>query len=76
MQPSELRASWRSIDRSAVPDIAPELLRRGIAYRLQERARGTLGTSAKREINRLIRTVGCKGKVRFRTAFACMTANC
>lgn len=58
MKPPELRARWREVYRSVAPDIGPDLLRRGIAYRLQERVKGALTGSTRREIERLIKRLG------------------
>jgi len=55
MKPQELRARWREVYRSVAPEIGPELLRRGIAYRLQERGKGGLTGSTRREIERLVK---------------------
>jgi hypothetical protein len=55
MKPTELRARWREVYRSVAPDIGPDLLRRGIAYRLQERGQGSLTSSTRREIERQIK---------------------
>ena len=40
MKPPELRVRWRVVYRTPAPIIGPDLLRRGIAYRLQERRQG------------------------------------
>lgn len=58
MKPQELRARWREVYRSVAPDIGPDLLRRGIAYRLQERGKGGLTGSIRREIERLVKRLG------------------
>lgn len=58
MKPPELRARWREVYRSVAPDIGPDLLRRGIAYRLQERGKGGLTVTTRREIERLIKRLG------------------
>jgi Protein of unknown function (DUF2924) len=58
MKPVELRARWREVYRSVAPDISPDLLRRGIAYRLQERGQGSLTSSTRREIERHIKRLG------------------
>lgn len=58
MKPQELRARWREVYRSVAPEIGPDLLRRGIAYRLQERGKGGLTSSTRREIERLIKRLG------------------
>ena len=42
MSPAQLRAEWRRVYRSPAPRLTPDLLMRGIAYRLQERALGKL----------------------------------
>ena len=38
----DLREEWRRVYRSGAPRLPPDLLRRGIAYRLQEHAYGKL----------------------------------
>lgn len=58
MKPAELRARWREVYRSVAPDIGPDLLRRGIAHRMQERGQGSLATATRREIERLIKRLG------------------
>ncbi len=61
MSPAALRALWRDTFKSVAPDIGADLLRRGIAFRLQERAHGGLVASAKRDINRLRKRVEKSG---------------
>lgn len=58
MKPPELRAKWREVYRGLAPDLGPDLLRRGIAYRLQERGQGRLATSTRRELDQLIKQLG------------------
>ena len=58
MKPPELRAKWRDVYRTVAPDIGPDLLRRGIAYRLQERRQGSLASPTRRHIERLIKQLG------------------
>lgn len=58
MKPPELRARWRKVYRSVAPDIGPDLMRRGIAYRIQERRQGSLASSTRRDIERLIKRLG------------------
>lgn len=58
MKPAELQARWREVYRSVAPNIGPDLLRRGIAYRLQERGQGSLTSSTRREIERQIKRLG------------------
>ena len=50
MSPAELRAAWREQYRKPAPDIGPDLLRRGIAWRIQARVHGGLPTSTTRAI--------------------------
>jgi len=52
MSPSQLRAEWRRVYRTAPPRLTPDLLVRGIAYRLQERSHGGLPVSVARELDR------------------------
>ena len=61
MKPPELRARWRDVYRSVAPDIGPDLLRRGIAYRLQERRQGGLSSLTRRDIERLMKQMGKGG---------------
>jgi Protein of unknown function (DUF2924) len=52
----ELRERWRATFRADPPKaFGPDLLRRSIAYRLQERRYGGLSTSALRHLNSLIK---------------------
>jgi Protein of unknown function (DUF2924) len=54
----ELRGRWRATFRSDPPKaFGPDLLRRGIAYRLQEQRHGGLSTSVRRQLNRLIKVL-------------------
>lgn len=54
---SVLRAQYRELfDREAPEAFGPDLLRRAVAYRVQENAYGGLSKSAKRELDRLVRT--------------------
>lgn len=52
-----LRAEWRQLYKRPAPDITTDLLRRGIACRLQERALGGLAPTVQRKISRLMREV-------------------
>lgn len=63
MPPAQLRSVWRDTFKSPAPDIGPDLLRRGIANRLQERMYGSLPGATKREIVRLRKRVERTGKV-------------
>jgi hypothetical protein len=51
MSPPQLRALWREVWRKAAPDIGPDLLRRGIAWKLQSRLHGELPVHVHREIH-------------------------
>ena len=55
MTPSQLRAMWRDVWRKPAPDIGPDLLRRGIAWKLQARVYGELPSHIKRELERVIK---------------------
>ncbi len=50
MSPPQLRALWRECWRGLAPEIGPDLLRRGIAWKLQSRVHGDLPTSVRRSI--------------------------
>lgn len=52
MKPAQLRAMWRECWRKPAPDLSPDLLRRGIAWKLQARVYGDLPTRVKRELER------------------------
>ena len=52
MSPAQLRAKWRDCWRRPAPDIGPDLLRRGIAWKLQSRVHGDLPSHVKRELER------------------------
>jgi hypothetical protein len=60
MRPAELRSRWREVYRNVAPNISPDLLRRGIAYRLQEKALGKLPSHIERELDRLNRKIGTR----------------
>lgn len=61
MKPEALRSRWRAVYRGPAPDIGPDLLRRGIAYRLQERGQGGLAPADRREIDKMIKRLGKDG---------------
>jgi len=50
MRLAELRALWRDVWRKPAPDIGPDLMRRGIAWKLQARAQGDLPTHVRRQL--------------------------
>lgn len=51
MPPAQLRALWRECWRRPAPDIGPDLLRRGIAWKLQSRVHGGLPNGVARSID-------------------------
>jgi hypothetical protein len=53
MSPAQLREKWRQVFREPSPSFTPDLLARGIAYRLQEKVHGGLPAGTRREIERL-----------------------
>lgn len=53
MSPAQLRDEWQQIYKSPAPRITSDLLARGIAWQLQERALGGITPSAARELKRL-----------------------
>jgi len=46
MTPARLRAEWRRVYRASPPRLTPDLLLRGIAFRLQEQALGGLSAAS------------------------------
>jgi hypothetical protein len=48
-----LRAEWRRLYREPAPEFSPDLLVRGIAWRLQEKQHGGLAPAVERELARL-----------------------
>lgn len=52
MSPAQLRAAWRDQYRKPAPDIGPDLLRRGLAWKIQARANGGLTTSTRKAIEK------------------------
>ncbi len=50
LSPAQLRAAWRDCWRRPAPDIGPDLLRRGIAWKLQSRVHGELPAGARRTV--------------------------
>ena len=54
MTPAQLRAQWRDCWRKPAPEIGPDLLRRGIAWKQQSRIQGDLPPHARREIEAVL----------------------
>ena len=57
LPPGALRREWQRVLKAPAPAITPDLLRRGIAYRLQEVAGGGLTTAASRELDQLAKRI-------------------
>ena len=55
MPPAQLRSLWRDTFKAPAPEMTPDLLRRSMAYRLQERQHGGLTPSVKKQIAHLQR---------------------
>jgi hypothetical protein len=53
MSPAQLRLMWDKVMKSPVPALTTELLRRAIAYRLQEKRHGGLPVMVARELARI-----------------------
>ncbi len=61
LSPAQLRTEWQRLYKTAAPRVSPDLLARGVAWKLQERALGGLSPSTVRELRQL----DCKqGEVR------------
>lgn len=54
---AELRAEWQRVWKEPAPPLGHDLLRRGIAWKLQERRGGGLSRTALRELERLSRLI-------------------
>lgn len=63
MSPAQLRAAWRDEWRRPAPPIGPDLLRRGIAWRLQERAHGGVPTATRKAIEHALARLERTGQV-------------
>ena len=53
MSPAQLRSEWRRVYRASPPPLTPDLLLRGIAYRLQEKVHGGVPPKIVKSIRRL-----------------------
>ncbi len=60
----ELRAEWRRLYRSAPPRLSRDLMRRAIAYRIQEKAFGGLSAASKRKLKDHAIQIEFTGRVR------------
>ena len=54
MTPAELRGAWRECWRKPAPEIGPDLLRRGIAWKQQSQTHGILPLHVRREIDAMV----------------------
>jgi hypothetical protein len=64
MSSAQLRGEWQRVYREpASLALSPDLLMRGLAYRLQERAHGGLASGVRRDIARLVRQLERTGEV-------------
>ena len=55
MPPAQLRAEWRASWRQPAPEIGPDLLRRGIAWKRQSRVHGDLPLHVRRELEAVLK---------------------
>lgn len=55
LTPAQLRAEWRACWRKPAPEIGPDLLRRGIAWKRQSRVHGNLPVQVRREIDAVLK---------------------
>ncbi len=60
----ELRAEWRRLYRSMPPRLSQDLMRRAIAYRIQEKAFGGLSAASKRKLKDHATQIEFTGRVR------------
>ncbi len=63
MSSAQLRAEWQRVYRTQAPPLTADLLRRGIAWRLQERVHGGFAPAVLRELQRHKRQLDASGKV-------------
>ena len=63
MPPATLRAEWHKVFRTPAPRLGPDLLRRGLAWKMQARVHGGLPTSARRSIEGALRQLEKTGQV-------------
>ena len=59
MSLTELGSEWERLYKEPTPTLGADLLSRSIAYRLQERQYGGLTATARRQIKRLAKQMGC-----------------
>ncbi len=59
----ELRAEWRRLYRSPPPRLSLDLMRRAVAYRIQEKAFGGLSPASRRSLKQLTAQLASSGQV-------------
>ncbi len=59
----ELRTEWRRLYRSPPPRLSLDLMRRAIAYRIQEKAIGGLSPASRRSLKQLTAQLASSGRV-------------
>ena len=64
MSSAQLRAEWMRVHKAPAPPLTTDLLTRGIAWRLQERAHGGLPASVMREVQQIQRQIERGGPAR------------
>lgn len=60
---ADLRAEWVAVRREPAPPLPADLLRRGLAYQLQERVHGRLPTATRRRLGRLAQQLDTSGEI-------------
>ena len=63
MSPAQLRAAWQTEWRQVPPPIGPDLLRRGLAWRMQARVHGGLPASTQMTIEQALTRLARTGEV-------------
>ena len=63
MTPAQLRAAWRDEWRQPAPSIGPDLMRRGIAWRMRVRVHGGIPTAVGKAIDRALHQLESTGEV-------------
>ncbi|MCZ4343020.1 DUF2924 domain-containing protein [Sphingomonadaceae bacterium G21617-S1] len=63
MSKPQLEAEWAKVHGDTAPGLPIDLLRRGIAFRLQERSRGGMAGDTRRQLRRLTRQLAETGSL-------------
>jgi hypothetical protein len=58
MTPTQLRAEWRASWRKPAPEVGPDLLRRGIAWKRQSRVHGDIPLHVRRQLEAVLKRLG------------------